>query len=129
MKAIEHSGLAELIEKKGLDYDCGENGCNLSGGEKQRISIARCLLRNSPIILMDEATSALDLTTSMLVEKKMLSINDLTRIIITHKLDAEILKQYDSIIALSNGNVVEQGTFDELMSKKEYFYSLYMINK
>lgn len=65
----------------------------------------------------------------MLVEKKMLNINDITRIIITHKLDAEILKQYDSIIAMNNGYLVEQGTFDELMEKKEYFYSLYMINK
>ena len=65
----------------------------------------------------------------MLVEKKMLNINELTRIIITHKLDAEILKQYDSIIAMNNGYLVEQGTFDELMEKKEYFYSLYMINK
>lgn len=129
MEAIEQSGLAELVEKKGLDYNCGENGCNLSGGEKQRISIARCLLRNTPIILMDEATSALDLNTSMLVEKKMLNINDITRIIITHKLDAEALKQYDSIIAMNNGYLVEQGTFDELMEKKEYFYSLYMINK
>ncbi len=65
----------------------------------------------------------------MLVEKKMLNINEITRIIITHKLDAEILKQYDSIIAMNNGYLVEQGTFDELMEKKEYFYSLYMINK
>lgn len=65
----------------------------------------------------------------MLVEKKMLNINDITRIIITHKLDAEILKQYDSIIAMNNGYLVEQGTFDELMEKKEYFYSLYRINK
>lgn len=65
----------------------------------------------------------------MLVEKKMLNINEITRIIITHKLDAEILKQYDSIIAMNNGYLVEQGTFDELMEKKEYFYSLYRINK
>lgn len=129
MQAIVASGLSELVDKKGFDYSCGENGCNLSGGEKQRISIARCLLRNSPIILMDEATSALDLNTAMLVENKMLNINDITQITVTHKLDAEVLKQYDSIVAMNNGSLIEQGTFDELMSKKEYFYSLYMINK
>ena len=65
----------------------------------------------------------------MLVEKKMLNINEITRIIITHKLDAEILKQYDSIIAMNNGYLVEQGTFDELMEKKEYFYSLFTVSQ
>lgn len=128
-KVIKQAGLDQLIEKKGWNYACGENGCNLSGGEKQRISIARCLLRNTPIILMDEATSALDFNTSLMIEKEILNLDQSTRIIITHKLQEEILKQYDCIIALNNGRVVEQGTFDELMDHKQYFYSLFMISK
>lgn len=128
-KVINQAGLDSLIKAKGFDYQCGENGSNLSGGEKQRISIARCLLRNTPIILMDEATSALDTNTSKMIEQEILKIDNLTRIVITHKLEEENMKQYDCIIALNNGYVEEQGTFDELIENKKYFYSLYMVNK
>lgn len=126
-RVIKLSGLEELIEKKGEDYLCGENGNGLSGGEKQRISIARALLRHSKLLLVDEATAALDAETSNKVIGAILNLKDMTRIVITHDLDEASLKQYDSIITLKNGKVVEDGNFDKLMSDKGYFYSLYTV--
>ena len=123
-RAIELSGLKSLIEKKGLDFNCGENGVNLSGGERQRISIARSLLKNTKVLLMDEATSALDAETSKLVLDQILSLEELTRIVITHSLKKEELKKFDEILVMKNGEIVEQGTYDELITKKDYFYSL-----
>ena len=66
-QSIKLSGLEKFIEKKGLNFDVGENGVNLSGGERQRISIARCLLKDTKVLLVDEATSALDAETSYLI--------------------------------------------------------------
>lgn len=126
-QAIRLSGLAKLIEDKGEDYLCGENGCNLSGGERQRISIARCLLRKMQILVADEATAALDAQTAHDVIDAILDMRDMTRIVVTHQLEEEILKRYDKIIAMKNGEIVEQGYFDELLEKKGYFYSLYTV--
>lgn len=126
--AISCSGLSKLIEEKGAEYRCGENGCNLSGGEKQRISIARCLIRETPILLMDEGTASLDNQTSRQVEEAILAIKDLTKIIITHKMDESILRKYDEIVVLKQGEVVEQGSFEDLINAKNYFYTLYGIN-
>ena len=124
---IEKSGLKALIEEKGIDYKCGENGCNLSGGEKQRISIARALLKNSQILLMDEATSALDNDTSHNIMENVLNIENMTKVVITHKLEEKTLNKFDEIIVMSNGSIVEKGSFDTLIEKKEIFYSLYNI--
>ncbi|GKU24175.1 ABC transporter ATP-binding protein [Clostridium folliculivorans] len=125
--AIACSGLSKLIGEKGIDYRCGENGVNLSGGEKQRISIARSLIRGTPILMMDEATASLDNETSRLIEDAILKIKNLTKIIVTHKLYADILTQYDQIIVMNKGEIVERGTFNELLEKKGFFYSLYSI--
>lgn len=122
-EAIKKSGLKNLIDSKGVDYHCGENGSNLSGGEKQRLSIARALICHTPILLVDEATSALDTKTSHEIEQEILNINELTRIVITHKLDKSLLKNYDEIIVLKNGEVIERGSYDELINKQDYFYS------
>jgi ATP-binding cassette, subfamily B, bacterial len=127
--AIKCAGLSKLIEEKGPDYKCGENGSNLSGGEKQRISIARCLIRKTPFLLMDEATAALDNQTSRQVEEAILSISNLTKIIITHKMEESILRKYDQIIVMNQGMVVEQGSFEELIEAKGYFNSLYAVTK
>lgn len=123
-QAVEKSGLRRLISEKGADYLCGENGCNLSGGEKQRISIARSLLRESPILLMDEATAALDAETSRMVEDSILSVNGLTRIIITHKLIPELLRRYDCILVMDRGRIAESGAYQSLFDKRGIFYSL-----
>jgi ABC-type multidrug transport system fused ATPase/permease subunit len=128
-EAIDQAGLSELITQKGEDYSCGEGGKNLSGGEKQRVSIARCLVRETPILLMDEATAALDNQTALMVENKILGIDNLTRIIVTHRFNETIMKKYDKIYVMNHGAVIEQGTFDELMQNSGYFYSLYRISQ
>lgn len=128
-RAIELSGLSRLIAERGEDYLCGENGSGLSGGEKQRISIARSLLKKSQVLLVDEATAALDAQTAFQVSNAILNLSGLTRIVITHALDETLLKQYDCVLTLKNGSIAESGSFDELMEKKGYFYSLYTISQ
>ncbi len=125
--AIERAGLSSLIAEKGDDYPCGECGKHLSGGEKQRVSIARCLVRETPVLLMDEATAALDSETAFSVTNEILGIDGLTRIIITHGLEESLLKLYDEIIVIQSGRIVEQGHYSDLMEQKGYFYSLYNV--
>ena len=123
--AVERSGLSELFDTKGDDYLCGENGNRLSGGEKQRLSIARSLLRKTSVLLVDEATAALDRETAYHVMDSILNLSGLTRIVVTHTLDAAILRRYDQILLLKKGRIVEQGQFDDLMENKSDFYALY----
>lgn len=125
--AIEKAGLAAFLRERGDDYQCGENGIGLSGGQRQRISIARCLIRKTPVLLMDEATAALDTETAFAVTSSILDITKLTRIIVTHQLEEKLLARYDEIIVMRGGTICERGTFAELMARKKYFYSLYMI--
>lgn len=128
-EAIRLSGLSALLAEKGADYLCGENGSGLSGGEKQRISIARSLLRKSQVLLVDEATAALDAETAFQVSSAILGLQGVTAIVVTHALEEALLKQYDGIITLKNGRIVETGTFDELIEKKGYFYSLFTVSQ
>ena len=128
-KAIDMSGLRALIDEKGLDYMCGENGSGLSGGEKQRISIARCLLRKTQILLVDEATAALDKETAYQVSNSILNLEGVMSIVVTHSLEEGLLKQYDEIITLKNGSIIEHGTFNDLINNKGYFYSLFTISQ
>lgn len=127
--AIERAGLAALIEEKGEDYVCGENGAHLSGGEKQRIAIARSLLRDVSVLLVDEATSALDAETSDSVTNSILDIQGITRLVVTHKLEEKTLKRFDEIIVMKNGRIVEKGDFGTLIGNGEYFASLYKISR
>jgi len=127
--AIKIAGLESTINSldNHLDNLVGENGLNLSGGEKQRLSIARAVIRKSPIIILDEATAALDPETSYNIEDSILNLKDTTIIVITHKLNKELLRRYDCIIALKDGDIVEMGSFESLINKNSYFYSLYNI--
>ena len=127
--AIEKSGLKNLILEKGLDYPCGENGAALSGGERQRINIARSLLRKTPILLADEITAALDKENSYLVLDSLLSLENITEILVLHDLDSRILNRVDRICVLKEGEIVEEGIFSELMEKKGYFYSLFTMEQ
>lgn len=126
-RAIELSGLSRFINERGGDYLCGENGKNLSGGEKQRISIARSLLQKSSVLLADEVTAALDAETSYQVIGDILKLDGITRIVVTHALVESLLRQYDGILVLKEGRIVETGTFDELMERKAYFYALFTV--
>ena len=128
-RAVRLSGLGKLIEEKGADYLCGENGVGLSGGERQRISIARALLRKTPVLLVDEATASLDAETSYGVLDAILKLDGYTRVIVTHDLDESILRRCTGLFALKNGCVSEQGTFDALMAQKGYFYSLFTVSQ
>lgn len=127
--AIKLSGLSTLIEQKGKDYLCGENGSGLSGGEKQRISIARSLLRQTPVLFVDEATSSLDVETAFGVTNSILDLDGLTKVMVTHTLDESILRRCDAIITLKSGVIKEIGSFEDLMVEKGYFYSLFTVSQ
>ena len=128
-RAVRLSGLKKLIEEKGADYLCGENGAGLSGGERQRISIARALLRKTPVLFVDEATASLDAETSFEVLDAILKLDGFTRVIVTHDLDENVLTRCTGLFVLKNGVVAEQGSFRALMAQKGYFYSLYTVSQ
>lgn len=128
-RAIARAGLSRLIEEKGEDYNCGESGSNLSGGEKQRVSIARCLIKDTPILIMDEATASLDNAQAFQIENDILNMEGLTRVVVTHRLNELLLARYDQIVVLREGAVVEMGSFNELMQMKGYFYSLFNVSR
>ena len=128
-RAVRLSGLKKLVDEKGADYLCGENGSGLSGGERQRISIARALLRKTPVLFVDEATASLDAETSFEVLDAILKLDGYTRVIVTHDLDENILRRCTGLFALKKGAVSEQGTFDDLMAQKGYFYSLFTVSQ
>ena len=125
-KAVQQSGLESYIleNELGLQTSCGENGSNLSGGERQRLSIARALIRKTPILLLDEATSSLDNKVTTEIENSILEIQDLTVLVVTHKLNKSLLKKYNRILFMKNGVIVEDGSFDNLMDRKGEFYKL-----
>ena len=126
-QAVRQSGLENYISENelGLQTLCGENGANLSGGQKQRLSIARALIRKTPILLLDEATSSLDNQVTTEIENSILKIQDLTALVVTHKLNKTILKKYDRIIFMKEGVIVEDGSFDDLMYREGEFYKLF----
>jgi len=127
-QAAARAGLLPLMMERGWDYACGENGSALSGGERQRVSIARCLLRGTPVLLLDEATAALDAQTANEVSEAILNLDGLTRVVVTHRLEPSLLARYDEILVLRGGSIYERGGFDELMAQKGYFYSLYTVS-
>ena len=128
-QAIRRAQLEALLAERGEDYLCGENGSGLSGGEKQRISIARSLLKHASVLLADEATAALDAQTAHQVTDDILSLSGVTRIVVTHTLEQAALRRYDGILVLKDGRIAESGSFDDLMAQKGYFYALYTVSQ
>tara|TARA_A100001011_G_scaffold387933_1_gene466631 strand:- start:491 stop:2233 length:1743 start_codon:yes stop_codon:yes gene_type:complete len=125
-EACKNSAAIEFIEKlpKKFDTIVGENGVRLSGGQKQRISIARAILKKSPIILLDEATSSLDADSEEVVQQ---AINNLTKnkttIVIAHRLST--IHNADAIFVLKDGGVIDSGNHDFLMNNCKEYKSLY----
>lgn len=126
-EAIARAHLGALIRERGEDYLCGENGSGLSGGEKQRISIARSLLKKSSVLLADEVTAALDAQTAHRVSSDILDLQGITRIVVTHTLEESLLRRYDKIFVLRSGRIEEAGSFADLMANKGYFYALFTV--
>ena len=129
-QAVQQSGLESYVleNESGLQALCGENGSNLSGGQKQRVSIARALIRKTPILLLDEATSSLDNKVTTEIENSILEIQDLTVLVVTHKLNKSMLKKYNRILFMKNGVIVEDGSFDNLMDRRGEFYKLFELS-
>lgn len=122
--AIRKAGLTEMIETKGLSYRCGENGNMLSGGEKQRIGIARSVLQGADVLLLDEATSALDTQTGYQIIDTVLKMEGKTRIVITHDVYTDLMDRFDRVFVLKNGMFVEAGKYNELIAQKGVCYEL-----
>ena len=126
--ACKSAGIYERIISLPDKFDTiiGENGAEFSGGEKQRIAIARALVKNAPIILLDEPTSALDVKTESIINETMEKIakkHDKTIIIIAHRLST--IKNVDRIIVLHKGKLVEDGKHNELIKNNGFYASLY----
>ena len=116
--ALEAANAAEFVRAsaEGLDTLAGERGGRFSGGEKQRLSIARALLKNPPLLLLDEATSALDNRTERLVQQALENLRaERTCFVIAHRLST--VQQADRICVLDHGRLVEQGTHRELLGR------------
>lgn len=125
IKASKLSFAHDFIQAKDLNYDTnlGEDGGKLSLGERQRISIARALLKNAPILILDEATSALDYESESIIRKALQNLmKDRTTIIIAHRLST--IKNSDKIVVVNHGEIVEQGTHDELLNLNAYYKKL-----
>ena len=125
-KACELAAADEFIENLPLKYNTliGENGVRLSGGEKQRLSIARAILKNSPFVLLDEATSSLDSESEAKVQNGIFNLTqNKTTLVIAHRFST--INKADKIVLLNQGNVIATGTHDELLKNSKEYKNLY----
>lgn len=124
---INNIGLSKIVSKlpNGMESIIEANAANFSGGEAQRIAIARALIQKKPILILDESTSALDKESFVKIERNLLSNSELTLISVTHRLTSEVLSLYDTIFVIKDGELVEVGTFDELIALDGVFCGLY----
>ena len=127
-KAVKSANIQDLVEKldNGLNTYIGENGVKLSGGEKQRLSIARALIKNPDILILDEATASLDSESEKMVHSAIDNIiKNRTVIIIAHRLSTII--NADKILVMNDGKIVESGSHNELLKNNGYYKKLYDI--
>ncbi len=124
-KALELSNAQFILDlPNGIHTEVGEAGSRFSGGERQRISIARALIKNTPILLLDEATSALDTQSEKEVQKGLDSLREgRTCFVVAHRLST--IKDADIILVFKNGQISESGTHSELLEKNGLYHSLY----
>ena len=126
--AAEAANATEFIDQlpEGFEYNIGDGGSKLSGGQRQRLSIARALLKDSPILILDEATSALDNVSEQLVQEAIQRlVSDRTTIVIAHRLST--IMHADLICVMQEGQIVEQGTHAELLERGGLYAQLYQI--
>ena len=110
--------------KNGYNTVLGERGITLSGGQIQRISIARALIKNPEIILLDDCLSSVDTDTEEVILKNLESFNkNKTTLIVSHRVSS--IKSADNIIVLKDGNIIEEGTHEELIKNKTYYNKLF----
>ncbi|NMO97016.1 ABC transporter ATP-binding protein [Paenibacillus lemnae] len=123
ISAVQKSGIEQVISQlpNGLSSAVGENGSNFSGGQRQRMAVARALIRNLPILILDEGTSAVDMQTAYEIETRLLAVPDLTLITITHNMNPDVLGLYDQIIYMEEGRIAGMGSFEELLQQHERF--------
>ena len=113
--AIDKAHLRELVTERGEEYLCGENGNGLSGGEKQRISIARAILKDAPIVILDEATASVDPENEHLIQQALSALTKGKTILnIAHRLAT--IQHEDQILVVEDGHIIQQGTHDELVA-------------
>lgn len=127
-KAVKSANIQDLVDKldNGLNTYIGENGVKLSGGEKQRLSIARALIKNPDILILDEATASLDSESEKMVHSAIDNIiKNRTVIIIAHRLSTII--NADKILVMNDGKIVESGSHNELLKNNGYYKKLYDI--
>ncbi|OON98675.1 MAG: hypothetical protein ATN35_04040 [Epulopiscium sp. Nele67-Bin004] len=126
MEKAHETQIMELIKglPQGFDTVIDENLSSLSGGEKQRLALARTLIKNTPIVFYDESTSQLDNTLAFDIETMLLKQEHTTTVMILHRLNKEVVSLADKIIVVDEGEIKEIGTFDELIERQGLFYSL-----
>lgn len=126
IRAATLAGCHDFIKKlpEGYETIVGEGGSTLSGGEKQRISIARAILKNAPILLLDEPTSSLDAKNEVLIQKALSNlIKNKTVVMVAHRL--KTIKHADHILVLDQGRIVEEGNHEELLKKEGLYHTLW----
>lgn len=127
LSICKNIGILEFIETlpNGFNTYLGENGASLSGGQKQRIAIARALYKQPEILVLDEATSSLDSTSENYIQRTLQNLREQqkTIIIIAHRLSTIV--NADEIVVLEKGNVIEQGSHNELYNNNEHYYNLW----
>lgn len=125
LKAIDQAGASELIARLpgGLDMELGQAGVNVSGGQKQRLCIARALLKKPKILIFDDSTSAVDTKTDALIRKNLAEIHGLTQIIIAQRVSS--ISHCDQIVVMDQGRIVQTGTHDELLKTSPIYREIY----
>ena len=129
LQAIEMAGARELVERfpGGLDMELGQQGVNVSGGQRQRLCIARALLKKPKILIFDDSTSAVDTKTDARIRQNLASIKDLTQIIIAQRISS--IRHCDQIVVMDNGKIAQVGTHEQLLQTSPIYREIFESQK
>ena len=118
---VFQQAISEAQIKLNLEREIGDEGNNISSGEQRRIEIARSLLESAKVLIFDEVVSTLDIESAYEIERMALNFNDQTVIFISHNFSGKLIKEYDEILVMEAGRLLDHGTYEELLSSCEYF--------